>query len=68
MVFTNYIRNIYWSIGMSVFLSVNSIESKTFGFCIPQRIVQLPPVWSNETLECSMGKTGVVTDMGTGGN
>jgi len=58
----------YWRTGMSVFLSVNSSESMMFDFSIPQCIVQLAPVWSNETLKFSIGEAGVAADMGTGGN
>ncbi len=53
---------------MSVFLSVYSSESRMFDFSIPQCIVQLAPVWSNETVKFSIGEAGVVADMGTGGN
>src|SRR5882762_7375915 len=58
----------YFMTGRSVFFSVNSSESRRFDFSEAQCIVQLPPVWSNETVKFSTGKASVVTDMGTGGN
>ena len=58
------------STGISVFLSVNSNEQQStrFDFSSAHSILQLPPVWSNETLKLSIGEADVVTDMGTGGN
>ena len=53
---------------MSAFLSVNSSESRMFDFSIPQRIVQLAPVWSKETFNFSIGEANVLADIGTGGN
>src|SRR5437588_5203849 len=58
----------YFMTGRSVFFSVNSSESRRFDFSEAQCIMQLPPVWSNETLKFPTGKASVVTDMGTGGN
>jgi len=53
---------------MSVFLSVNSSDSRALDFFNPQSIVQLPPVESNETVNLSIGEAAVVADIGTGGN
>jgi len=57
----------YLKTGRSVFLSVNSNESKILNFSAPQCMTQLPPVWSNETVKLATG-ADVVTDMGSGGN
>jgi hypothetical protein len=58
-------ESIYWSRGMSVFLSANSSESRDF--FSRQCSVQLPPVDSNE-IALTVSGAGVVADIGSGGN
>jgi len=52
---------------MSVFFSANSSESRVLDFSNRQCSVQLPPVESNE-IGLSIGRAGVVADMGSGSN
>ena len=64
---------LYCSSGTSVFFSVNSSESTMFGWSERQCIMQLPPVWSNDTVEPPPKKPEAsaslrITDMGKGGN
>jgi len=52
--------------GKSVFISVNSTDACVFSQLM--RMVQLPPVWSNEIVKFSTGEESLVTDMGTRAN
>lgn len=59
----------YFKTGRSVFFSASSNESRTLDLSgAAQCIMQLPPVWWNETVKFPPGEADVVTDMGTGGN
>ena len=56
----------YGSIGTSVFFWANSTDACVFSQLI--RIVQLPPVESNEIVKFSIGEESLLTDIGTRAN
>jgi hypothetical protein len=57
----------YGKAGKSVFFSVNSNERRVLDFSEAKCIVQLPPVWSNETGKFPSGEADLLADRGIRG-